>query len=101
VCREREPALREPRPRRGRPGHPHQLRARDGDHRAGLAFRRGTPMLSLPRNRLQALALLLLPPFFVPAGVSHFTNTPFFVAIVPHYLPAPLALVYMSGVCEI
>lgn len=59
-------------------------------------------MLSfLPRNRLQALALLLLAAFFVFAGVSHFTRPEFFVSIVPHYLPAPRALVYVSGVFEI
>jgi uncharacterized membrane protein len=55
----------------------------------------------LPRNRLQALALLLLAAFFVFAGVSHFTRPEFFVSIVPHYLPAPRALVYVSGVFEI
>lgn len=35
------------------------------------------------------------------AGVSHFTNFPFFVAIVPPFLPWPAALVYVSGVAEI
>jgi uncharacterized membrane protein len=58
-------------------------------------------MLALPRNRLQAIALLLLAAFFVSAGVTHFTRTDLFLAIVPHYLPAPLALVYVSGVFEI
>ncbi len=58
-------------------------------------------MLSLPRSRIQAIALLLLAAFFVFAGVTHFTRTEFFVAIVPHYLPAPLALVYLSGAFEI
>ncbi len=35
------------------------------------------------------------------AGVSHFTNFEFFVAIVPPYLPWHAALVYISGVAEI
>ena len=35
------------------------------------------------------------------AGVSHFTNTEFFVAIMPPYLPAHLELVYLSGVFEV
>jgi len=33
--------------------------------------------------------------------VLHFTSPDFFVDIVPPYLPAPLALVYVSGVFEI
>jgi uncharacterized membrane protein len=46
-------------------------------------------------------ARLLLAVFFIGAGIGHFTTTDFFVSIVPPYLPAPLALVYVSGVCEI
>jgi uncharacterized membrane protein len=34
-------------------------------------------------------------------GVAHFVNPDPFVAIVPAFLPAPLALVYISGVFEI
>jgi uncharacterized membrane protein len=59
------------------------------------------PVLSLPRRWPKRIALLLLALFFVSAGVSHFTRTEFFVSIVPPYLPAPLALVYVSGLCEI
>jgi uncharacterized membrane protein len=55
----------------------------------------------LPRSRVRAALLLLASLFFVFAGVSHFTNPDFFVSIVPPYLPAPLALVYVSGVFEI
>ena len=50
---------------------------------------------------MKRIALILLAVFFVGAGVGHFTMTDFFVSIVPSYLPAPLALVYVSGVCEI
>jgi uncharacterized membrane protein len=39
--------------------------------------------------------------FFGFAGVGHFTNAEFFVAIVPPYLPAAEALVVVSGVFEI
>lgn len=35
------------------------------------------------------------------AGISHFTSPEVFVRIVPEYLPAPLLLVYISGVFEI
>lgn len=34
-------------------------------------------------------------------GILHFTNPEPFVKIVPAFLPAPLALVYLSGVAEI
>lgn len=55
----------------------------------------------LPRRWPKRIGLLLLTLFFVYAGVSHFTQTEQFVAIVPSWLPAPLALVYVSGVFEI
>jgi uncharacterized membrane protein len=39
--------------------------------------------------------------FFVAAGVAHFRRSSLYAQIVPPYLPHPLALVYVSGVCEI
>lgn len=47
------------------------------------------------------LTLGLLAFAFTAVGITHFTNPDFFVAIVPPYLPAPLALVYISGFFEI
>ncbi len=38
---------------------------------------------------------------FVVAGTLHFTNARFYQAIVPPFLPAPVALVAVSGVFEI
>lgn len=58
-------------------------------------------MLDLPRSLPKRIALFLLALFFVFAGVTHFTSPDFFTAIVPPALPAPLALVYVSGVFEI
>lgn len=55
----------------------------------------------MPESWPKRIVLALLAAFFVFAGVSHFTNTAFFVSIVPHWLPAPLAMVYVSGVAEI
>jgi uncharacterized membrane protein len=40
-------------------------------------------------------------PFFVVAGVLHFVKPKVYEAIVPPYLPAPAALVYLSGAAEI
>jgi uncharacterized membrane protein len=37
----------------------------------------------------------------VLAGINHFAHTPFYVAMMPAYLPWHLPLVYSSGVAEI
>jgi len=39
--------------------------------------------------------------WFFGGGVGHFTNTPFYLAIVPPWVPFPLAAVYLSGGIEI
>ena len=57
--------------------------------------------LSLPRAVPKRLALFLLALFFTAMGITHFTHPEAFVATVPPFLPAPLALVYISGVAEI
>ena len=38
---------------------------------------------------------------FITAGVLHLVRPGFFVSIMPPYLPWPVELVYISGVCEI
>jgi uncharacterized membrane protein len=38
---------------------------------------------------------------FIVAGAAHFVLTPFYVAIMPPYLPWPRELVYLSGLAEI
>lgn len=43
----------------------------------------------------------LLAALFVVAGVGHFVARDFYVALIPPYLPWPVALVYVSGVAEI
>lgn len=58
-------------------------------------------MLDLPRSLPRRLALLGLALFFVAAGLNHFVMTEFYLSIMPPYLPAPLALVYLSGVFEV
>ena len=39
--------------------------------------------------------------FYVYAGVIHFSNSDFYLKIMPPYLPYHLELVYISGVLEI
>ncbi len=43
----------------------------------------------------------LLTAFMVAAGANHFIGPEPYVAMMPAVLPAPLALVYISGVAEI
>lgn len=49
--------------------------------------------------RYAGLAVVFL--WFFLGGIGHFANTDFFVAIVPPWVPFPLAAVYVSGVIEI
>ncbi len=51
--------------------------------------------------RLKRLARYLFGAGFIFAGLNHFLMTAFYVSIVPPYLPAPVALVVISGVAEI
>ena len=39
--------------------------------------------------------------WFFAGGLGHFLATPFFLSIVPPYIPWPLAAVYVSGVFEL
>lgn len=50
---------------------------------------------------LKLILKVLFAILFISAGILHFTNPDFFVRIVPPFLPAPLLLVYLSGICEI
>jgi uncharacterized membrane protein len=50
---------------------------------------------------LQAAVRLILAAFMVGVGVMHFVDPEPFVRIVPPYLPAPAALVAVSGVFEV
>jgi uncharacterized membrane protein len=38
--------------------------------------------------------------FFIAAGIAHFVRPGVYVKIMPPYLPWPLGLVYLSGICE-
>ena len=47
------------------------------------------------------ISRIILAIFFCSAGILHFAIAPTYVKIMPPYLPAPLELVYISGVFEI
>jgi len=52
-------------------------------------------------DRLKQPLLYVLGPGFVVAGILHFIVPELYVQIIPPIFPAPLALVYLSGVAEI
>jgi uncharacterized membrane protein len=58
-------------------------------------------VFALPRSLARRLALIGVTLFFVAAGTAHFVNPGFFVSIMPPWIPAHLALVYVSGFFEI
>ncbi len=58
-------------------------------------------MLQLPQSKLKSAALLLASLFFCTAGVMHFVDAEFFLAMMPPYLPYHHELVAISGVFEL
>ena len=59
------------------------------------------PSPSPGRKPFPSLGLLALAILFAVAGVLHFLRPDGYVRIVPHFLPAPRALVFVSGACEV
>lgn len=53
------------------------------------------------RPWIKPVTRLLVGLFFIGVGVLHFVNPAPFVKIMPTWLPAHLALVYISGVFEV
>jgi uncharacterized membrane protein len=51
--------------------------------------------------RLKKILKWIYGVLFALAGANHFLDTDFYLSIMPPYLPWHLALVYLSGVCEI
>src|SRR3954452_14130701 len=57
---------------------------------------------AMARQRsLRAMLRRLCGPFFVLAGVLHFTNTRWYLTIMPPYVPRHREMVYASGAAEI
>lgn len=52
-------------------------------------------------RKLKLTLKVLFAILLVAAGANHFFNTPFYLRIMPPYLPRPLLLVYLSGLAEI
>ncbi len=50
---------------------------------------------------LRVISRWLLVALMIGAGVMHFVRPGFFLKIMPPYVPYPLEVVYLSGVCEI
>jgi uncharacterized membrane protein len=53
------------------------------------------------KERIRAIARVALGAAMIVVGIDHFVNPEPFAHIVPAYLPAPIALVYLSGAAEI
>jgi uncharacterized membrane protein len=51
--------------------------------------------------KLRRASVYLIAAMFVVAGVLHFVAPEVYLGIMPPYLPAPLLLVYLSGLAEI
>ena len=49
---------------------------------------------------MKKVARFFAGPVMIAAGVNHFINPEFYLNIVPQVLPAPEALVYVSGAAE-
>ena len=52
-------------------------------------------------RRAKLPILYLMAPAYIVAGVLHFVVPELYVQIIPPMFPAPLALVYLSGLAEI
>ena len=53
------------------------------------------------KKKIQRIARFLLGLFFIYAGVNHFLMPELYLQMMPPVFPAPLALIYISGVFEI
>lgn len=51
--------------------------------------------------RLRAVGRLMLASILLAAGIGHFVSTSAFAAQVPPWMPAPTAVIYVSGIVEI
>jgi uncharacterized membrane protein len=52
-------------------------------------------------SRTKTVLLWLMGIFYVVAGLNHFVNQGFYAPMMPPYLPAHMALIYLSGLAEV
>ncbi|MEM1186881.1 MAG: DoxX family membrane protein [Pseudomonadota bacterium] len=50
---------------------------------------------------LNVLARFLFTSLFFLSGITHFTNIPYYVSLMPEPVPAPLFWIFLSGVVEL
>lgn len=60
-----------------------------------------TSELSPPHPLLRAVLRWLLAILYIAVGVIHLRSAPGFLSIMPAWVPYPLAVVLLTGVCEI
>jgi uncharacterized membrane protein len=49
---------------------------------------------------MKKVLLYVMALFYTVAGINHFLHPQNYMQIMPPFLPYPLALVYISGICE-
>lgn len=49
----------------------------------------------------QQISRIIMSLLYIAAGINHFINPGFYLKIMPSYIPFPLEMVYLSGVCEV
>lgn len=57
--------------------------------------------LSTPETWFELVIMLLVSSIFLMSGITHFTNTAFYVSIMPPMIPWPTMVVYLSAVVEL
>ena len=58
------------------------------------------PVQVAGKNRM-TVSIMLMAGLFIFGGVMHFVVPQSYMRIMPPWLPAPMALVLISGLCEI
>lgn len=53
------------------------------------------------RYNKRQLSLLIMSGVYIATGLNHFWHPQFYLNIMPSYIPYPLEMVYISGICEI
>ena len=56
---------------------------------------------SIPATWLELVIMLLVSLVFLTSGITHFTNTAFYLSIMPPLIPSPLLVVYLTAVVEL